>query len=598
MNSIKRISSIDRLIVRGQLILKDSFHIGSGSASRQSDMALRRTADGHIFIPGSSLAGLLRSTAEDLAPYVTGAEICADRSQPCLTCNLFGWTPLEEQAGKGQAGRLTMLDALPAVAIPPVVEIRDHVGIDRQRGAARPSLFYNCEVAPTNTAFNFEFFVQEPSDDEVGLLMAVMDVWINTGLHLGGHTTSGLGSAVLQQIKWFCLDFSDDEVLLNYLLPLTPTPTWPEYLPVTDTPREELQKMFGVAPTPKVSNDSIERYLPQHIIINLELQAEDPLLVIGYSPKIDSGEERPADAAFITRLVLDENGEPVEEIFLPGSSIKGSLRTRTEQIVRTLDYFSGYATQRDAWKDPKVLENYTHRISACAVTHALKTKEKPSRLHACFGGVRMDTAEEQEEPALYEHSCITCRLFGNTALRGRLLVGDAQLSHDGKSKLFDHVAIDRFTGGAADSKKFDDRPLLPGTRFSCVLELQRPEPWMVGLLALVLKDLNDTDVRIGHATHRGYGRIKAWVTSSTALALPGSQLSAGLGNAGFFTDPAAAGPFQKYNLGLETLFTSEGLHNSASPTLTWLEDCHSKFKNTLKTVQDFQTLGEIKEAQK
>ena len=59
----------DRLVIRGELWIPHALHIGSGEANRRSDAPIRRDAQGRPYIPGSSLAGVLRSTAEDLAPY-------------------------------------------------------------------------------------------------------------------------------------------------------------------------------------------------------------------------------------------------------------------------------------------------------------------------------------------------------------------------------------------------------------------------------------------------------------------------------------------------------------------------------------------------
>jgi hypothetical protein len=87
------------------------------------------------------------------------------------------------------------------------------------------------------------------------------------------------------------------------------------------------------------------------------------------------------------------------------------------------------------------------------------------------------------------------------------------------------VAIDRFTGGAADAKKFDTRPLLPGAVARVQWRIDRPEAWMWGLLYLLLRDLAEGDLRLGHATHRGYGKVTAQLTQAEAWLLPNTSLS-------------------------------------------------------------------------
>ena len=251
------------------------------------------------------------------------------------------------------------------------------------------------------------------------------------------------------------------------MLPPSQSVTRAEYLPPQALwDNDKLKENLGDAPEiPTALSGTVERYLPQCILIDLELEAIEPLLVVGYTPKIEAGSERPTDAAFVTRLRLQAPNKPVDEIFLPGSSLKGVLRTRVKRLYARWITIPIIPARRTPGGIQKAQEAYLGRISACAVTHALAPGETPSRLNACFGGEqRMQNTENQAEASLYEHSCLACRVFGNTTLRGRLVVEEGKLLSTGKSKLFDHVAIDRFSGGAADAKKFDDRPLLPGER--------------------------------------------------------------------------------------------------------------------------------------
>jgi len=52
--------------------------------------------------------------------------------------------------------------------------------------------------------------------------------------------------------------------------------------------------------------------------------------------------------------------------------------------------------------------------------------------------------------------CPLCRLFGSEFETGKIRFEDLEFSTNPIPKKFDHVAIDRFTGGAVDKKKFDD----------------------------------------------------------------------------------------------------------------------------------------------
>ena len=89
-------------------------------------------------------------------------------------------------------------------------------------------------------------------------------------------------------------------------------------------------------------------------------------------------------------------------------------------------------------------------------------------------------------------------------------VADAPLT---ATEVQEFVAIDRFTGGAADAKKFNAhfvyRPTLKG-RLSILLEDLRP--WSLGLLALTVRDLIEGDITFGWGASKGYGACRAEIS--------------------------------------------------------------------------------------
>ena len=392
-----------RLVVRGELHVPRAFHIGRGSASLLSDMALRRNGDGQPYIPGSSLAGLLRSAAESLAPYAVGKEPCEGRDTPCVICNLFGWAPRQEERGAGRASRIYVEDALPITAAPDVVEIREHVGMDRRQGTARAQLQYDREVAPGDMRFSFELTVEEPVADDVHLLLAVLDEWSDPdiGLRLGGRTSAGLGYARLEMgdKAFYGLDFDDDALLLAYLQTPIEEDELSRLPDAANLGRQELLQRAGAAPNP-LDVKQMERYLPQRLMLDLVLEAVEPLLVVGYIPKLIMADGKGSDAEPVTAVFLEASGGTREQVFLSGSSLKGVLRSRAEMIVRTQNYYRGYESSVAAHADSDAAEDaYRARIAACAITHKIPDKEpaegkpEPERLYGCFGGRYMNTAE-------------------------------------------------------------------------------------------------------------------------------------------------------------------------------------------------------------
>lgn len=81
----------------GQLVSRTAVHVGSGRGGEVSDDLCRRDAAGNLVVPGTALAGALRSLATRLAPWVLGGGECkalrGDQDHDacgCPVCRLFG----------------------------------------------------------------------------------------------------------------------------------------------------------------------------------------------------------------------------------------------------------------------------------------------------------------------------------------------------------------------------------------------------------------------------------------------------------------------------------------------------------------------------
>jgi hypothetical protein len=120
-------------------------------------------------------------------------------------------------------------------------------------------------------------------------------------------------------------------------------------------------------------------------------------------------------------------------------------------------------------------------------------------------GEAVPRREQQNPPLAYFD--LADQLFGNTFRGSRLAVADAPLAPDTivRWKPLDFVSIDRFTGGAADKRKFDALALWNPV-FDCELYLEAPEAWEIGWLIYVLRDLLDSRVPVGMGAAKGMGR--------------------------------------------------------------------------------------------
>ncbi|MCO6454646.1 MAG: hypothetical protein J5I93_05025 [Pirellulaceae bacterium] len=99
-------------------------------------------------------------------------------------------------------------------------------------------------------------------------------------------------------------------------------------------------------------------------------------------------------------------------------------------------------------------------------------------------------------------------LFGSVAKASRLRVCVDSTQQKPAPSPWDHVAIDRFTGGAAERKKFDALTARGGAFALSLRIVDVPDqdlPWMKGLLALTLRDLHEGRITIGHGSAKGHG---------------------------------------------------------------------------------------------
>ncbi|HEX4965541.1 MAG TPA: CRISPR-associated RAMP protein Csx7 [Thermoanaerobaculia bacterium] len=222
-----------RLRLEGVLTTHTALHIGAGGSGDAlgTDSPVVRTAAGAPYVPGSSLKGVLRSAAEALfrggpgqearetlwsCNLIAGeesacvshktaeairaeiekqggdsrkvAEAIWDRS--CTVCHLFGSMAL--------SSRVRFADLL-LRGETPLFELRNGVGIDRDKELAAAGVLYDFETVPPETEFELRVTVDNPTDEEVGLLLYLFHELDAGNLTLGGKASRGLGRV---RIHW------------------------------------------------------------------------------------------------------------------------------------------------------------------------------------------------------------------------------------------------------------------------------------------------------------------------------------------------------------------------------------------------------------
>ncbi|CAM3082426.1 RAMP superfamily CRISPR-associated protein [Skermania piniformis] len=272
-----------RYRLTGNLTALSAVHVGGLGPDGTVDLGQVRDGQDRVILPGSSLAGVIRAALGDDLTKWWGHD---------LTGN-----PDEDR--NAHASRIVVADA-PAVG-PVQLEIRDGVSIDRVTGAAAERHLYTRYVVPPGTAFEFDLAIDVPdeADNQTAhdLVRQIGAQLAGPGLSVGAATTRGLGRMRLLRPELRRDDLASRVGLLALLggrseqIDVTPSQDGP--------PAGTLR-------------------------ITVPWRALGPVL----SKVADDGvsDSFPATARDGTQLRL----------LIPGSSIKGTLRSHAERIVRTL----------------------------------------------------------------------------------------------------------------------------------------------------------------------------------------------------------------------------------------------------------------------
>lgn len=486
-------------VITATLTARTAVHVGSGEGSGLTDALLRRDAKGQPFIPGTAIAGALRSLLTRLAPRLWADKpLCvalsgSEGSCRCAVCQLFGdVSPSDEEGSQSAASRLLVFNAMP-IGTQPRPLIRDGVGIDRVTGAAARagSVKFNLEVLPAGAAFEMRMELRDPAPDDKTLLAAGLAEWDAGRLWLGGRVARGLGAFKLDQLEYKTLPLDRPEQLLTFL---KDDQSWQR---ATAKPGWLAEQIGKIKPVPR--QDKPEAVSRGWFSLTGTLQAEGPLLT---NDTLSSGA-----SGFDHAPLLVQWGDWQHPV-LTGAGLRGVLRSHAERTARTLATLTAWdaAPGREQRK-----EHFLNTCPACDPNVRDNEKGRRLPLESCDSLLAKDgipSTEIVED----DHLCPACRLFGSTRHGSRLIVEDALFAGDKpKLKMLDFLAIDRFTGGGAEHLKFDALALWQPA-FTLRLYLNNSATWELGWLWLVLRDLTEGWLQVGFGAAKGFGRVtlKDW----------------------------------------------------------------------------------------
>ena len=206
-------------------------------------------------------------------------------------------------------------------------------------------------------------------------------------------------------------------------------------------------------------------------------------LVFDTAWRIGSGKE--GETMSDLGVVLDPIGQPV----LPGSSLKGKLRSTCETLSHALG------------------------LSACMLNHNASGVKCTSDVNY-YRTVR-ETYQEALQKGLQnrlqwieENTCDVCKLFGSPMQASRLCISDGLLKEWASIvQVRDGVVIDRDSQTAVNGLKYDYEVVPPGSRFEICIDLENPTDQDAALLGTALFEWHSGS-SIGGFTSRGLGRFR------------------------------------------------------------------------------------------
>jgi len=314
---------------------------------------------------------------------------------------------------------------------PPKRVVRDGIRISPATGIVEDKKKFSYEVLEPDNRFTMrcEVILREPLtfNDFKDTITDILSALKERTISFGAMTMRGFGRVILEDDwKVYHFDFSKSE-----------GPLWLEYMATGTLPLNKTSVQLTLHPATQAT-DALE--------IEALFNLKSSLIVGSY----------PSDPCMPDKVHITSGGQHV----LPGTSVRGAIRSRAERIINTL-----------GGKSEELLKEV-------------------------FGWV-------DDSPGWHT----------KRAIKSRVIVEETVLRNV-EAEIQNRIKIDRFTGGTADTALFDSMPVWRRQGVpQVVIKISMPEysqekRWIAGLLLQVLKDLWTGDLPIGGEKAIGRGVLQ------------------------------------------------------------------------------------------
>lgn len=434
--------------VRGKLVARTPISVGGMGAGDHVDLELAENGAGRLYIPGTSLAGPLRAWLEKSVDHAKSDNVVN---------GLFGFIA-DKGGDDGIASPLYIEDGV--IDKKAVKERRHGIAIDEGSGTTKEGFFYTRALLPRGTSCPLEMEldirggIRDDKPHPAGALALIVEALQKGKIRFGACKTRGMGVMELQETEIDYYDFVGDAGALDQWL------------------NGEKAAKRGLKALEIFDHDILNNNKRESVEATISWRAKSPMMV-------KSG--RDGINADMMPLVSGVGGGVAPVI--PGSSLKGILRSQANKILNTIfdPEFDPAEDNRWEWELVEWLFGSTERAGHLSVDDVYYRPEKPldfaKWLEEDENTLDIDTVREQ------------------------------------------HVAIDRFTGGASDGALYNARPVKKDSGADSGWEpihltidvsgLGDKEKAIVeALVKLLIRDMREGFVAIGFGSHRGMGEIE------------------------------------------------------------------------------------------
>ena len=347
------------------------------------------------------------------------------------------------------------------------------------------------------------------------LTMAITDLCEGV-LPLGGGTGGGLGFIEVSRVSFIGLPDATSPVEIPFEVPDHPEDSHevhealsdfarniltsvisafdekcPEVTSAEHTAINLIRKWVGSESDGDQESSAAQRIRPTQVRINWN----SPTGVFVHDPQSDDGNTQ---HPLRVKTAGNSTADSTAPLLIPGTSIRGALRSRCSRIARTVLY---------ADNPPSQVESFTQADS--------DGNQVPIDIHEQLA----------KEPRLVRY------MFGTTEYRGAVRVQDCTTKDTGPSVTVTHNAIDRWTGGVVEGLLFEEVTYPHATWNDIVIEVDtarllqnvKTESGIGGLsldeylpfaraswclLCIALAELSAGTLPLGGRTTRGHGQVE------------------------------------------------------------------------------------------